>query len=280
MIHQYIETNGVTLHVVTDGDMTAPLIILLHGFPEAWFGWEMQIPALVAAGFRVWVPDQRGYNLSAKPKGIKAYTHDELARDVIGLIDAAGVEKAYLVGHDWGGSVAWWTAACYPQRLHKLAILNVPHPKTMMRFVRTNRSQMRKSYYILLFQIPLIAEFFAKRFGTRALRRTSRAGTFSDAALARYQAAWAQPNAMRSMLNWYRAVVRVPTEKGAHDGRIRVPVQILWGEQDAFFDQRIAPLSLDWCDDGELIRFPTATHWIQHEEATRVNQALVAWFTD
>lgn len=276
--HQYIQTNNVTLHVATAGEADAPLVILLHGFPEAWFGWEQHIAPLVAAGYRVWVPDQRGYNLSEKPKPIKAYTHDELARDVVGLIDAAGADKAYLVGHDWGASVAWWTAVKFPDRLHKLTILNVPHPKTMTRFIKTHPTQLLKSYYIFLFQIPVLAEFFAKRLGTQALSKTSVAGTFSEAELERYQEAWNRPNAMHSMINWYRAVLRVPPESGDHDGRIRVPTLILWGEQDAFLDARMAEASLDWCDEADLITFPELTHWLHHEEPGTISNLFIEWF--
>jgi pimeloyl-ACP methyl ester carboxylesterase len=121
--HLYLQTNGITLHVVEAGPEKGPLVILLHGFPEFWYGWRYQIEALADAGFRVLAPDQRGYNLSDKPRGISAYNPDELAADIIGLIDAVGREKAYVAGHDWGGAVAWWTAVKYPQRLEKLIIL-------------------------------------------------------------------------------------------------------------------------------------------------------------
>ena len=107
MDYQYVETNGIRLNVAQDGSPDAPLVILLHGFPEFSYGWRKQIPHLVDAGYRVWAPDQRGYNLSDKPDGLSAYSIDKLAADIIGLIDAAGEEKAFLVGHDWGSAVAW-----------------------------------------------------------------------------------------------------------------------------------------------------------------------------
>ena len=125
--HALIKSNGVNLHVVQAGPEDGPLVILLHGFPEFWYGWRKQIDLLAEQGYRVWAPDQRGYNISEKPNGIGAYTLDKLSADVIGLIDAAGRETAILVGHDWGAGVAWWMACKFPQRLSKLVIMNVPH---------------------------------------------------------------------------------------------------------------------------------------------------------
>ena len=126
--HLTLATHGVRLHAVEAGPEDGPLLILLHGFPEFWYGWRRQIGPLAAAGFRVLVPDQRGYNTSDKPRSVAAYGLDELALDVVGLIDATGVEKACVVGHDWGGVVGWWLGVRYPQRIERLALLNIPHP--------------------------------------------------------------------------------------------------------------------------------------------------------
>ena len=115
--HKLISTNGITLHTVTAGPEDGPLVLLLHGFPEFWYSWRRQIPALAAAGFRVLAPDQRGYNLSDKPRELSAGLLDALAADVLGLIDDAGRERAFVVGHDWGAMVAWWLALVAPQRL-------------------------------------------------------------------------------------------------------------------------------------------------------------------
>ncbi len=152
----FITANGIKLHVQTDGPENGTSVVLLHGFPEFWYGWRRQIPALVEAGFRVIVPDQRGYNLSDKPKGVAAYDVDVLARDVIGLLDHFGIQKARLVGHDWGAVVAWTVALQHPDRLEKLAILNVPHPDVMTRFVLGNPAQRKKSWYVFFFQLPFV----------------------------------------------------------------------------------------------------------------------------
>jgi pimeloyl-ACP methyl ester carboxylesterase len=126
--HDYVQTNEIRLHVVQAGPRSGIPIVFLHGFPEFWYGWKKQIPTLAEAGFRVIVPDQRGYNLSDKPKGIRNYRLDELVKDIVGLIDSLEYEKVNLVGHDWGAIVAWTLAYQHPKRLQRLSILNVPHP--------------------------------------------------------------------------------------------------------------------------------------------------------
>lgn len=277
MQHQRIATNGIQLHVVQDGPQDGPLLIFLHGFPEFWVSWRRQIPALAHAGYRVWAPDQRGYNLSDKPDGIAAYCLDELAADVVGLIDAAGSQKAYLVGHDWGAAVAWWTAVTHPQRVERLVAMNVPHPAVMQQQLRHNPAQMRKSWYIFFFQTPRLPEISAQvnnwRAATRALTSSSRAGTFSDADLELYRQAWSQPHAYTSMLNWYRAIIQKPPRMPTSQ-RVTPPTLLIWGAQDMFLGREMAQPSIDLCDDGRLVFIEEATHWVQHEEAEQVNQLL------
>ena len=149
--HSYIQTNSIRLHVVQAGPKSGIPVVLLHGFPEFWYGWRKQIPALVEAGCRVIVPDQRGYNLSDKPKYVKDYDVYTLAEDILGLINALEYEKVNLVGHDWGAVVAWVLANKYPERLRKLGIMNVPHPAVMRRFLLRDFEQMRRSWYVYFF---------------------------------------------------------------------------------------------------------------------------------
>jgi len=282
-MHHYIATNNIHLHVVQDGPQEGPLLILLHGFPEFWYGWRRQIPFLAAAGYRVWAPDQRGYNLSDKPKGIAAYNLDLLAADIMGLIDAAGEQQAYLVGHDWGGAVAWHAAANYPERLKKLVILNTPHGSEMAKNLRQNRAQLRKSWYMLAFQIPWLPEMMTRRrnwrLGTEALRKSSRPGTFSDTELQQYRQAWSRPHAYHSMLNWYRAIFRARSVPPANR-RISVPTLLIWGAKDHFFEQSLAQPSIDRCDDGRLVVIEEATHWVHHEKAERVNELIGAFLAE
>jgi epoxide hydrolase 4 len=276
--HNYIETNSVRLHVVQAGPRSGIPVMLLHGFPEFWYGWRKQIPALAEAGCRVIVPDQRGYNLSDKPKGVKAYRLDTLVEDVIGLIDALEYEKVNLVGHDWGALVAWMLAIQHPERLHRLGIINVPHPAVMRRFLLHDLDQMRRSLYALFFQLPWLPELslrLGRWYGASlALRRSGRSGAFTDEDMEKYKAAWSQPGAMTAMLNWYRAAARYQPQI-TDDMQVRVPTLILWGVKDSALTYRMARPSLDYCDEGNLIFFPDATHWVQHEEADEVNRHLL-----
>jgi pimeloyl-ACP methyl ester carboxylesterase len=204
-----VEAAGVRLHVVEAGPASGSPVVFLHGFPEFHYGWRHQIDALAAAGCRVLAPDQRGYNLSDKPRGLAAYSLDALAADVVAALDALGCAKTFVVGHDWGGVVAWWLALTRPDRVAGLVAINAPHPVVMRRALRRDRAQRRRSRYILFFQLPWLPEWRLRRNDfaglARALTATSRRGTFSPEDLARYREAWRQPGALTAMLNWYRA---------------------------------------------------------------------------
>lgn len=267
--------NGITLHVVEAGPESGPLVILLHGFPEFWWGWRRQIGPLAGAGARVIAPDQRGYNLSDKPRGVGAYDLDTLAADVVALAEAHGRRTFRLVGHDWGGLVAWWTATRHPERVERLAVLNAPHPEAFGPYARAHPSQMRKSAYVAWFQLPGLPEWSLARHDHAALRRalrgSSRRGTFSDADLAAYAEAWAREGALTGMLNWYRGLRGRPRAAGA---RVAAPTLLIWGEGDLFLERGLAPASLALCDRGEAAWFGTATHWVHLEEADAVNRRL------
>jgi pimeloyl-ACP methyl ester carboxylesterase len=276
--HCYIRTNGVQLHVVQAGPKSGIPILLLHGFPEFWYGWRKQIPVLAQAGCRVIVPDQRGYHLSDKPKGIKPYSVDTLVEDICGLIDALDYEKVNLVGHDWGAAIAWMLAIKYPERLHRLGIINVPHPAVMRRFLARDFEQMRRSLYAVFFQLPWLPETILEignwSVAANGIRRSGRGNAFTDEDLETYKEAWSQPGAMTAMLNWYRASVRYPPQP-TNDMRVHVRTLMLWGVKDVALSRRMARPSLDYCDDGTPIFFPDATHWVQHEESEEVNRRLL-----
>ncbi len=279
--HHMIPTNGVTLHVAQAGPADGSLVILLHGFPEFWYGWRRQIDFLAGNGYRVWAPDQRGYNLSDKPAGIDAYRISTLVEDVVGLIDAAGQEKVYLVGHDWGAAVAWGVALAHPERLKKLVILNVPHPTVFSRALTRDPAQMLKSWYIGFFQLPLLPEALLTMGNARGVAQmllaSSHPRTFSDADIGEYTRAWKQPGAMTAMLNWYRAVVQRPPQI-SDDARVHVPTLVIWGAQDVALTREMAQKSVEFCDDGRLVLFEDATHWVQHEKADQVNALLAEFF--
>jgi len=281
--HSYIETNGIRLHVVQAGPQSGTPVVLLHGFPEFWYCWRLQIPALVEAGCRVIMPDQRGYNLSDKPKGVKAFSMDELVNDVIGLIDALGYEKVNLVGHDWGAAVAWVLANQHPERLHRLGILNMPHPEVMKRFLKRDLEQLRRSWYIFFFQLPWLPEAVMSaqdwRGMVRALLGSGRIQAFTNEDIEKYKEAWSQPGAMTAMINWYRAAARYQ-QPGMKDPQIRVPTLMMWGMKDVTLSHRMARPSMDYCAEGNLILFPDATHWVQLDEADSVNHYLADFLLD
>jgi epoxide hydrolase 4 len=274
-----LQANGITFHCIEAGPKDGPLVLLLHGFPEFWWGWRYQIEPLASAGFHVLVPDQRGYNLSDKPEGRRAYDLDTLAKDVAALSETLGYSRYSLVGHDWGGLVAWWAASRYPERIERLIAINAPHPAIAGAYMRRHPSQMLRSSYIGFFQIPYLPEalFSADdhRALTRALLRTSRAGTFSETDLVEYKRAWSQPGALTGMLNWYRALPLKPPHRSSD--KLRLPVLAIWGMRDRFLEFGLCEDSLALCANGQAQRVETATHWVHLEEPDLVNRALFAF---
>lgn len=276
-------TNGVQLNVASLGPEEGPLLILLHGFPEFWYAWRHQLGPFSEAGYRVIAPDQRGYNRSDKPPHVASYCLDLLADDVAGLIEATGRQTASVVGHDWGGVVAWWTALRHPTLVDRLVVLNAPHPTTFKRTLRRHPSQIVKSWYVFFFQLPRLPE---RRLGrhnfeplVQALRTTSRPGTFSDGDFDHYRDAWSQPTALTTMIHWYRAAMRNPP-RPMTDTRVRQPVLLIWGVRDRFLNAGLAPDSIKFCDRGHLHLIEQATHWVQHEEPDRVNQLLLDFLAE
>ncbi|WP_432764847.1 alpha/beta fold hydrolase [Halobaculum limi] len=278
--HERRQVNGVDLHVVTAGDPTAPLVVLLHGFPEFWYGWHRAITPLVEAGYRVVVPDQRGYNRSEKPAGVRPYRITELAADVVGLIDAEDTPAAHVVGHDWGAFVAWDLALRYPRRVNRLGIVNVPHPTAFRRRLVRDPRQLLRSWYAFLFQLPRLPEWAAARddfaLWTRVLTDGVPPGTFTDADLDRYREAWGQPGAARAMVNWYRAVPRYPSFPPREE--VAAPTLVMWGEQDTALVPELAADSVAFCANGRLERFPDAGHFLTHERPDAVADLLVDHF--
>jgi pimeloyl-ACP methyl ester carboxylesterase len=274
------QNGAVQLCAVAAGPKDGPVVVLLHGFPEFWYGWRKQIEPLAAAGFRVIVPDQRGYNLSSKPSGVASYALTELVSDVIAIADQLGQKKILLAGHDWGAAVAWSIAILHPQRIAKLVVLNVPHPSVMRKFLNTRIRQFLRSWYMFFFQLPWLPETLFSvndyQIGVRALLRSSRAGTFSLEDLAQYRTAWSQPGAVTAMIHWYRALFRYRTK--FPDRTVHIPTRILWGERDAFLMLEMAKESLRYCTEAELYTFADATHWLQHEEPARVSELLIDFF--
>jgi pimeloyl-ACP methyl ester carboxylesterase len=279
--HGYAELAEARLHYVEAGD--GPLVVLLHGFPEFWFSWRDQIPALASAGFRVVAPDMRGYNLSSRPAGVAAYDVDRLAADVRDLIRERGAERALLVGHDWGGAVAWRTAMVHPEVVERLAILNCPHPRRFLRGVRHPR-QLAKSWYMFVFQLPWLPERLARagnwwlfRYG---FEHDARPEAFSASDIATYVEAWEQPGAATATINYYRALIREsPRRTEARIRPVAAPTLVVWGERDRALGPELAePDPIDVPNLEHVVRLPSASHWVQHDESERVPELLVEFF--
>ncbi|WP_255681983.1 alpha/beta hydrolase [Natrinema sp. SYSU A 869] len=272
----YRTVNGIELHAVTAGDETDPLVVLLHGFPEFWYSWRTQIAPLVEASYRVLVPDLRGYNLSEKPNGVRAYRIRDSSRDVADLIATENRDAAHVVGHDWGGMVAWDLGLHYPETVDRLAVVNAPHPTAYRHQVIANPNQLRRSWYAMAFQLPWLPEVACRyddyRLLERTLRETAAPGTFSDDGLARYRRAWDRDGALTGMLNWYRAVARHPPSPSTD--RVDVPTLVVWGEADAALVSALAVDSVGFCPESRLELLPEASHWVHHEKSERVTALL------
>jgi len=272
-----IKTNGINLHAMEAGPEDGSMILFLHGFPEFWYAWRKQINFFAENGYLVVAPDQRGYNLSDKPDGIESYTLDVLIQDVKGIIDYYKRDQTYLVGHDWGASVAWWMALKYPEHIERMVIMNVPHPDVMITNLKNNPKQVRNSWYIIFFQLPDYPEKLASldnfSWLINLLESSSRHHAFLTEDLEKYRNAFAQPGAISAMINWYRATMQIKNQR-PKDPMIYVPTLILWGVKDVALVPEMADQSMEYCKQGRLIKFEDATHWIQHEESEKVNSLI------
>jgi pimeloyl-ACP methyl ester carboxylesterase len=277
-----VETNGIRLHVVMAGPADGPPVVLLHGFPEFWAAWQGQIAPLARAGFRVLVPDQRGYNASDKPAELEAYRLEELENDIVGMLDALGYESAYLAGHDVGAWVAWHLLIFHPERFRRAVIFNSGHPQGPPDGQPEEDEEEKIGWHRTLAQIPYLPEL-AARFGnwrlpTRVLRSTSRPGTFDDARLAAYRYAWHRDHAIATMAAWLRARRVFPRELPV-PAVVRVPTRLVWGLQDAFIDLDDPAPALARIETGELVELPDAGHWLLHEEPEETARLLVEYFS-
>jgi pimeloyl-ACP methyl ester carboxylesterase len=304
--HRFVDTNGIRLHCAVDGE--GPLVLLLHGFPECWYSWRHQIPAL-APHFRVVAPDMRGYNESDKPDGVAAYALEELVADVEGLIAAFGERQAVIVGHDWGGAIAWTFAMERPNAVRRLVVMNCPHPAIFAQHIRTNPRQLARSWYMFFFQIPWLPEtLFGLGRGWaigNAIRRSAvRRDALTEDDLERLRDAASRPGALRSAINYYRAAFRSREAQAAWPAwlrrfvhgdrpqpaarttledwpRVHAPTLVVWGEQDVALGKELtlgmeplvaAPLEVKYV--------PLCGHWVQQEQPEVVNAFLLDFLRD
>jgi epoxide hydrolase 4 len=270
----YVEANGIRFHCVAGG--AGPLVLLLHGFPEFWYSWRHQLTAL-AARCRVVAPDLRGYNLTDRPAS--GYDVATLCEDVRGLIEALGEREAVVVGHDWGGAIAWSFAIRYPDYTRRLAIVNAPHPGTFLRSLR-RPAQLARSAYIAFFQLRGIAERAIARNDYAVVRRVFRAADperrwLPDEDIERYVAALARPGALSAALEYYRQVLPRGLSAVSPVRIIQAPTLVLWGDRDpALGPETVGGLEA-WVRNLTVLRFPGAGHWLNQQEPERVNAALL-----
>ena len=273
---------GVRLHAVEAGPEDGPLALLLHGFPDCWYGWLRQIPALARMGYRVVALDQRGYNLSDKPREVAAYGLDRLTADVLAVLRDLDREKAVVIGHDWGGVVAWRLAMDYPEVVDRLVILNAPHPRAMAREMKSSWLQRLRSAYALFFQLPWLPEALLT-LSPRATAHLSfvqlgtQSAAFAEEDLEILTVAMAQPGAMAAALNWYRAAVRYPPARRTAD--IHRPTLVLWGTADPALGIELTEGMGAWVPGLWLRYFPGVGHWVHWEAAADVNEQIAAFLT-
>jgi pimeloyl-ACP methyl ester carboxylesterase len=283
--HDFVRANGLRFHVAacepaTGGDRLA---LFLHGFPECWYSWRAQLPLLAALGWRAWAPDLRGYGESERPAGVESYAIERLLDDVSGLISASGARETLLVGHDWGGIIAWYFAMRRPEEIARLCIMNLPHPACMERALRRG-PQLLRSWYALFFQLPWLPEQLLAAGDYRAIRRAFAdmavdGRRFSSEVLEVYRDNAARPGALTAMLNYYRALVRGGSRRQRALGypRIEQPTLMLWGEQDAALGIETTYGTEDYVADLVLRYLPGVSHWVQQEAPETVNAMLEAW---
>jgi pimeloyl-ACP methyl ester carboxylesterase len=277
-MHRQVDLGELRLHCVEYGPPKGKLVVLLHGFPEFWWSWRHQLRALGDAGFHAVAPDMRGYNLSDKPHGVRAYRIQHLAADVARLVQAYGAERAHVVGHDWGGAVAWAFAMQHPERLERLAILSAPHPREMLKGFR-RLEQLKKSWYMFFFQLPRVPEKWVSAADFKNVRKTFRADGMADREIDRYVDALKHPGAITAAINYYRAALRaVATRKLPDFRRIDAPVLVLWGARDRYLGKELARPDPNWVSNVRVEMFPDATHWLQHDVPEKVNSQLIDFF--
>jgi epoxide hydrolase 4 len=272
-----VTADGVGLHLVIAGHQGRP-ILFLHGFPECWLAWSEQLNAL-GRDHRAAAMDLRGYHQSNRPASLLSYRLPLLVADVrTVLASLAGDEPAILVGHGWGGRIAWEFARAHPELLHQLVIINTPHPAIHERELAHDPAQRRASRHLTLFRRHPLAEWILRAGNCALLRRAvfraaATPGAFSPAKQAAYLDHWRQPGALTGGLNHYR-VTPTPSEAANPWKPIEVPTLVLAGERSPYLIPGHLEGLTDYVPRLRVVRFPTATHWLVHEQPARVNAEL------
>jgi pimeloyl-ACP methyl ester carboxylesterase len=282
-----VDVDGLDMHVLADGPEDGPLVVLLHGFPELARSWRHQLPALAASGYRAVAPDQRGYG-ETEMRG--PYDPRTLVHDVVALVRALGHERATLVGHDLGGGVAWVAAQTHPHAVERLATINCPPPSVLLRELRRNRHQLRRSWYMAFFQLPWLPERRMERDGASVVARALVGGSYVRSAwpqdeIDAYRAAFSRPGRSRAAIGWYRAAFRAtvsPRRRAAPRARVTAPTLVLWGVRDRFLGaELVEPAKLSTVmapgNDPLVVLVEDAGHFLQNELPERVNEEPTRW---
>jgi pimeloyl-ACP methyl ester carboxylesterase len=283
MEHFHAQLDSVRLHVAAEGDGRP--VVLLHGFPEFWYSWRHQLPALAAAGFRALAPDLRGYNESERPIGVAPYRLQLLVGDIEQLIERHAGGRAVVVGHDWGGVIAWSLAARRPHLVQKLVVLNAPHPAAFRRVLLTNPLQWLRSWYVGFFQLPWLPERAIAARDFWLLERTLKHQpvnhqAFSQADIDRYKDAFRPSGAMTAALNYYRAAIRYGDDLQKRTGRITAPTLVIWGDRDPYLSCQLTRNLERWVSDVRVEHLPNASHWVQNDAPEVVNRLMLEFLAE
>lgn len=262
---------SLTFDVRDGGPADGEPIVLLHGFPQDAHSWAAMEPFLHQAGYRTLAPDQRGYSPGARPSGRRQYTGDQLADDIVALLDAAGIDRAHIVGHDWGGGIAWGFADRHADRTRTLTVISTPHPQAMVR--AGARGQLLKSWYMFAFQLPWIPEAFLGAGIKRGsfAKALERSGLPRQAAL-HNERKMAEPGCLTGGLNWYRGL---PFSLSSPVGRISVPTTYIWGNRDAFLGRAAAQATASWVTADYRFEEVDGDHWIPENQAQRMAELVL-----
>ncbi|HEY4117944.1 MAG TPA: alpha/beta fold hydrolase [Byssovorax sp.] len=268
-----VDVGEVELSVTTGGD--GPLVVLLHGFPECSYTWRHVLPRLVDAGFSVAAPDLRGYRASDRPQELGAYAIDKLVGDVAGLAKALGSERIHLVGHDWGGTLAFAVAERHPELVDKLCVIDGAHPE-LYRTGMWHGAQLLRSWYVFFFQLPALPELLVRsRFYLERVMRGAAPAAFPDDAMQLYVDAMQGPGAATAGIDYYRAASKIGLSA---PGIIQATTHVLWGDHDEALSQELLT-GLDRYAPGVTVKhFPGASHWLQEEHPDDVSDELLRFF--
>ncbi|MCY4660796.1 MAG: alpha/beta hydrolase [Acidobacteria bacterium] len=280
-----VHANGLTFEVDACGEGDR-LALCLHGFPELAFSWRHQLPLLARLGWRAWAPNLRGYGRTSRPTSVADYAMPHLVADVAGLIDASGARRTLLIGHDWGGAIAWQAARGLRRRIERLIVLNMPHPACFLDGLAGWRQRLR-SWYMAAFHVPWLPERILTA-GHGWLAAEAMAATASDRSrfppevLRVYRDAAARRGAMTAMLNYYRALPLAgppPDAVAALRERIEIPTLMIWGEEDFALGRELLYGTRAFVPDLVLRTLPGISHWVQQEAPETVNTLIAAWLT-